>query len=40
MSLFEADHGWPSKRSPRPKICHTYPTMKILGTVIPYVKKI
>ena len=23
-----------------PKICHTYPTMKKLGTVIPYLKKI
>ena len=23
-----------------PKICHTYPTMMKLGTVIPYLKKI
>ena len=28
------------KRSPFPKICHTYPTMLKLGTVIPYLKKI
>ena len=25
---------------PLPKICHTYPTMIKLGTVIPYLKKI
>ena len=25
---------------PSPKICHTYPTMIKLGTVIPYLKKI
>ena len=24
----------------RPKICHTYPTMTKLGTVIPYLKQI
>ena len=29
-----------SKKSPLPKICHTYPTMMKLGTVIPYLKKI
>ena len=28
------------KTSPLSKICHTYPTMVKLGTVIPYVKKI
>ena len=28
-----------SKRSPFPKICHTYPTMMKPGTVIPYLKK-
>ena len=33
-------HGWGggSKRSPLPKIYHTYPTMMKLGTVIPYPK--
>ena len=29
-----------AKRPPLPKICHTYPTMMKLGTVIPYPKKI
>ena len=29
-----------AKRPPIPKICHTYPTMMKLGTVIPYLKKI
>ena len=28
------------KGPPLPKICHTYPTMMRLGTVIPYLKKI
>ena len=28
------------KKAPLPKICHTYPTMMKLGTVIPYPKKI
>ena len=28
------------KRPPIPKICHTYPTMMKLGTVIPYLKEI
>ena len=28
------------KGSPLPKVCHTYPTMMKIGTVIPYVKKI
>ena len=28
------------KRSPLPKICHTYPTMMKPGTIIPYQKKI
>ena len=31
--------GW-AKRPLLPKICHTYPTMKKLGTLIPYLKKI
>ena len=29
-----------AKRPPVPKICHTYPTMMKLGTVIPCLKKI
>ena len=33
------EHGG-DKISPLPKICHTYPTMMKLGTVIPYLKKI
>ena len=32
--------GWGQKGTPVPKICHTYPTMMKLGTVIPYPKKI
>ena len=36
--------GWSliggAKRPLLPKICHTYPTMMKLGTVIPYLKKI
>ena len=32
--------GGGAKRAPLPKICHTYPTMMKLGTVIPYLKKI
>ena len=28
------------KGSPLPKICHTYPTMMKLDTVVPYLKKI
>ena len=28
------------KKAPLPKICHTYPTIMKLGTVIPYPKKI
>ena len=28
------------QKGPLPKICHTYPTMMKLGTVIPYLKKI
>ena len=27
------------QKSPLPKICHAYPTMMKLGTVIPYLKK-
>ena len=35
--------GWGGtwgKKAPLPKICHTYPIMMKLGTVIPYFKKI
>ena len=32
--------GGRAKRLPLAKICHTYPTMMQLGTVIPYLKKI
>ena len=34
-----ADEGW-VKKAPLPNICHIYPTMFKLGTVIPYLKKI
>ena len=41
MGIFGADHGWGGgKKSPLPEICHTYPTTKKLGTVIPHLKKI
>ena len=40
--FFGAAHGWGggAKKPPLPKICHRYPTMMKLGTVIPYLKKI
>ena len=38
--FFGAAHGLGGQKSPLPKICLTYPTMKTLGTVIPYPKKI
>ena len=37
--LFGAAHGCGVKKAPIPKICHTYPTILKLGTVIPYLKK-
>ena len=42
MGFFGAAHRWgrAKKTSFLPKICHTYPTMMKLGTVIPYLKKI
>ena len=41
MGLFGAAHGWRGQKAPPlPKICHTYPTMMKLGTVIPYPKKV
>ena len=43
MGFFGAAHGWGGeggKKVPLPKICHTYPTVIKLGTVLPYPKKI
>ena len=43
VGFFGAAHGWGrgrAKKAPLPKICHTYPIMMKLGTVIPYPKKI
>ena len=40
MGFFGAAHGWAgAKKAPLPKICHTYPTMMKLGTVILYPKR-
>ena len=40
MDLFEAVHGCGKPiKAPNPKICHTYPTITKLGTLIPYLKK-
>ena len=35
MGIFGTAHVWE-----HPKICHTYPAMVKLGTIIPYLKKI
>ena len=44
MGIFRAACGWGGgggqKGPSLPKICHTYPTMMKLRTVIPYLKKI
>ena len=40
MGIFGAAHGWGAKRPPLPKMCHRYPTMMKIGTVIPCLKKI
>ena len=40
IGYFGAAHGEGQKDLPLPKICHTYPKMIKLGTVIPYLKKI
>ena len=42
MGFFGAAHGrgGGAKSHPLPKICHTYPAMMKLCTVIPYLKKI
>ena len=41
MSLLQGPRGWwgRPKIAPLPEICHTYPTMMKLGTVIPYLKR-
>ena len=42
MGLFVAAHGYrggEAKRSPFPKICHTYPGTTKRGTVIPYLRR-
>ena len=38
--LFRGCSRMRGQKGPLPKICHTYPTMMKLGTVIPYPKKI
>ena len=38
MDLFGAAHGWRCKKVLFPKVCHTYPIMMKLCTVIPYLK--
>ena len=38
MGFFRAALGWGA--APLPNICHTYPTMMKLGTVISYLRKI
>ena len=41
MDFFGDAHGWEGRQeSPLPKICHTYPTMMKLGTVMPDLKKL
>ena len=40
LNCFFYHTGRGGKKSPHPKICHTYPTMMQLGTVIHYLKKI
>ena len=38
--LFRGCSRMRGQKGPLPKICHTYPTVMKLGTVIPYPKKI
>ena len=41
MDLYSATHGWGEPKGPVfLKLCHTYPAMMQLDTVIPYLKKI
>ena len=40
MGFFRAGNGWEGgggggKKAPLPKICHTYPAIMKLGTVVP-----
>ena len=35
MGLFGATQGWGEQKGPLSKLCHTYPTLMKLGTVIP-----
>ena len=43
IGFFGAAHGWGEERGKKTlllNICHTYPAMMKLGTVIPYLKEI
>ena len=42
MGFFGAAHGWTGDDlfGPLSKICHTFPIIMKLGTVIPYLRKI
>ena len=43
MGFLAAAHRWEGGGglvNPLPEICHTYPTLIKLGTVIPYLRKI
>ena len=40
VGIFGAAHGWGDKKASLPNVCHTYPAMKKLSKVIPYLKKI
>ena len=40
MSIFGAAHVWGRGGGKKAKICHRYPTMMTLRTVIPYLRKI
>ena len=40
MNLFGTAHGWEGKKVSLPKFCHTYHTMRRLGTVMHYLEKI
>ena len=41
IDFFGAAHGWgEAKNVPLPKICHTYPSMMKLGTVVSYLRNI
>ena len=41
MGIFRAAHAWGgAKKKPLREICHIYPKIMKLDTVIPYIKKI